>query len=174
MAHQDTTDQAPDIALFAPPKRSRKAKHAGKRNRVSDTPATRPSHEPARANGRLLQPSVTATQHSSSRAHTDAAAKPSEATDASNDYNERREAGVADLSDSATFRDLGVSDWLDRACRSLGMTAPTQVWSSSTSHRLARFAQGRLEVSAANLQPSFERSARHRQQVPCSARCHGR
>ena len=42
---------------------------------------------------------------------------------------ERRHVPAADgLSDSATsFRDLGVSDWLDRVCRSLGMTTPTQV-----------------------------------------------
>ena len=121
-------DEAPDIAFFAPPKRKRKAHDTASRAPVPDAPATRPSQEPARANGRPLQPSVNGSRHISSHSgRTDADAELPKATEQLLDGDERGRAGAATLPDDAAFRDLGVSDWLDRVCRSLGMTAPTQV-----------------------------------------------
>ncbi len=119
-------DQAPDISLFAPPRRRPKKSSNKRPAPAADTPATRPSDEPARANGQPLLPTANGSgQHSTdtdSREEDGEPAKPA---------LEGAEHGVAkadSLSDSAaSFRDLGVSAWLDRVCRSLGMTTPTQV-----------------------------------------------
>ena len=119
-------EQASDISLFAPPRRRPKKSSNKRPAPVADTPATQPSDEPARASGQPLLPIATGSrQHSSDTGSRQADAEPAEH---GQEAAERGMAKADGLSDSATsFRDLGVSDWLDRVCRSLGMTTPTQV-----------------------------------------------
>ncbi len=119
-------DQTSDISLFAPPRRRPKKSSNKRPAPVAVTPATRPSDEPARAHGQPLLPTVAgSTQHSTDTDSRQADADPAKPA------LEGTEHGMAkadSLSDSAaSFRDLGVSDWLDRVCRSLGMSTPTQV-----------------------------------------------
>lgn len=129
-----------DISFFAPKAKRRKASIAAKRSDGAD-PAQPASPAPAEAKGRPLiasQPSSrrleSTAQHGepiSSPNGEDSTTGVEAASGGSNKSGTEAEAAVAPLAEEppegTTFRQLGLNEWLDRVCRSLGMAQPTQV-----------------------------------------------
>lgn len=135
-------DDGGDISFFAlPMAKRRKASIAAKRGDETD-PAQPASSARAAAKGRPLiaaQPSSrrpeSAAQHGdqvlSSNGEDSAAGLEGASGDGDKSGTEappaEAQSAEEEPPEGTTFRQLGLNEWLDRVCRSLGMAQPTQV-----------------------------------------------
>lgn len=134
-----------DISFFAQPRAKRRKPSAAAARGGELDPAHPPSSAPPTAGGRPLTPAqpgggppATAAPHGEPLPESAAAAAGLEAGGGGGgDAGGEVEPGAVAVAEAQpaeeeppegiTFRQLGLNEWLDRVCRSLGMAQPTQV-----------------------------------------------
>ena len=125
------------VRLFATPSRTTRKVEQAKRLNVTASPAKPALTASAQVNGKPLpvaQPSTrqldaAEQQQSADDLHDEPVPKgvPAGAAQVTAEEGGAPPSAGTELPEGTTFRQLGLNDWLDKVCRSLGMTTPTEV-----------------------------------------------